>query len=247
MNPGPKHMAAEHWFRWHHGCVTDPKFRVIASRCVTNVTVGHVVAVWAAMMENASQASPRGVLSGWDDEDVAAGFGFTVEQVSDIRRAMQGKVLDGESLNAWEKRQPKREDSSSDRTKKWRESKRDDSDATKRDVTQRDATKRDVTLETETETEEKEQKKEQAARASRLSPDWHPSPENLAWAKAERPDIDVKAETENFRDHWLAKAGRDATKLDWTRTWQKWIRGAYSRPKSRAGQSVGYQPLPGEC
>lgn len=28
-------MAAEHWFPWHHGCVTDPKWRVAASRSVT--------------------------------------------------------------------------------------------------------------------------------------------------------------------------------------------------------------------
>lgn len=241
-------MAAEHWFRWHHGCVTDPKFRVIASRCVTNVTVGHVVAVWAAMMENASQASPRGVLSGWDDEDVAAGFGFTVEQVSDIRNAMQGKVLDGEGLAAWEKRQPKREDSSADRTKKWRESKRSEGDDKKRDVTQGDEAKRKETLETETETEteEKKSKSKSGGRASRLSPDWQPTAENLEWAKSKRPDIDVQAETENFRDHWLAKAGKDATKLDWTRTWQKWIRSAFVRGKPRLAAVGSYQPLPGE-
>jgi hypothetical protein len=151
-------MAAEHWFRWHHGCVTDPKFRVIASRCVTFVTVGHVVAVWAAMMENASLASPRGQLSGWDDEDVAVCFGFDTAQVTAIREAMQGKVLHGNELSSWEKRQPKREDSSSERNKSWRERKRSEQDANERSVTQCDATQRAVTLETETETDKKDQK-----------------------------------------------------------------------------------------
>lgn len=151
-------MAAEHWFRWHHGTVTDPKWRVVASRCVTvvtGVTVGHVLAVWAAMMENASLSPVRGTLSGWDDEDVAAGLGFTTEQVCAIREAMQGKTLDGESLAAWEKRQPKREDSSADRMREHRAKKRGAVTHGDAGVTQSDAAKRDVTLETETETEEK--------------------------------------------------------------------------------------------
>lgn len=149
-------MAAEHWFRWHHGSVTDPKWRVIASRCVTTVTVGHVVTVWAAMLENASQASPRGELQGWDDEDIAALFGYSTEQVSAIREAMQGKVLDGARLLAWEKRQPNREDSSTERTRNWRKRKSDEKNDAKRNVTQCDAPERTVTLETETETEIKE-------------------------------------------------------------------------------------------
>ena len=146
-------MAAEHWFRWHHGSVTDPKWRVIASRCVTSVTVGHVVTVWAAMLENASQAAPRGTLSGWDDEDIAVLFGYEVAQVSAIREAMQGKVLDGDTILSWGKRQPGREDSSAGRTREYRERQRH---ATRNDVTQCDAVKRTVTLETETETEKAE-------------------------------------------------------------------------------------------
>lgn len=151
-------MAAEHWFRWHHGCVNDPKFRVIASRCVTFVTVGHVVAVWAAMMENASLASPRGTLSGWDDEDVAAGFGFDKEQVTAIREAMQGKVLHGNELASWEKRQPKREDSSAERSKAWRDRNKPQQDQNERIVTHSDANERGVTLETETETDKERDK-----------------------------------------------------------------------------------------
>lgn len=138
-------MAAERWFRWHHGCVTDPKWRVIASRCVTSVTVGHVVTVWAAMLENASQAVPRGTLSGWDDEDIAVLFGYEVAQVSAIREAMQGKVLDGYTLLSWEKRQPKREDRSTDRTRNYRLQKSDAKNATERTVTQCDATEHPLT------------------------------------------------------------------------------------------------------
>ncbi len=34
----------------------------------------------------------------------------------------------------------------------------------------------------------------------------------------------VRRESEKFRDHWLAKAGKDAAKLDWEAAWRNWIR-----------------------
>ncbi|MFC3816542.1 hypothetical protein [Lysobacter sp. GCM10012299] len=163
-------MASENWSwcRWHHGTVNDPKWRVVASRCVTsvtsvtNVTVGHVVAVWAAMVENASQSPKRGELAGWDDEDVAAGLGFTTEQVRAIREAMQGKTLEGGKLSGWEKRQPKREDSSAGRTKAWRERHRANGDTGDASVTHGDARDDEETHgdhRGEEKREEKEQKK----------------------------------------------------------------------------------------
>ena len=98
--------------------------------------------------------------------------------------------------------------------------------------------------------QKQEQKKSRSARSpsgSRLPEDWNPTADMLAWARTERADIDPVTETENFRDHWLAKTGKDATKLDWNRTWRKWIRNAYARPKTKlTAVSGGYQPLPGE-
>lgn len=151
-------MAAEHWFRWHHGTVTDPKWRTVASRASRSVsrivTVGHVVSVWAAMLECASQASPRGRLLGWSDEDVAAGLGFEEEEVRAIREGMQGKTLDGDSLIAWDARQIKREDATAaDRKRAQRER---EAQAKSRDVTGDGDASRDVTLETETEERQKE-------------------------------------------------------------------------------------------
>lgn len=60
------------------------------SRKSRNVTVGHVVSVWAAMLECASQASPRGELVGWCDEDIAVAFGIEEAEVAAIREVMQG-------------------------------------------------------------------------------------------------------------------------------------------------------------
>ena len=96
--------------------------------------------------------------------------------------------------------------------------------------------------------EEEEQKKEQGAPTSsapaalelvsdenakaprrngtRLPADWAPSPALIAAARAERPEVDLRVETAKFRDHWHAKAGRDAVKLDWDATYRNWIRNA---------------------
>lgn len=44
------------------------------------------------------------------------------------------------------------------------------------------------------------------------------------WARTECPDVDGKFETQQFVDYWLARSGAIAVKLDWTRTWQSWMR-----------------------
>jgi hypothetical protein len=59
--------------------------------------------------------------------------------VDAVLEAMQGRVLDSGKLTGWEKRQTNREDSSTERVKKWRETK------VKRNATQSNATKPDVT------------------------------------------------------------------------------------------------------
>ena len=68
-----------------------------------------------------------------------------------------------------------------------------------------------------------------AQTGARLPGDWQPGPELIAWSKAECPQVDGRTETEKFRNHWHAKAGRDAAKLDWGLTWKNWILGARDR------------------
>lgn len=74
-------------------------------------------------------------------------------------------------------------------------------------------------------------KKEQGARATRLPQDWQPSPDELAWARNARPDVDPAAEAAKFRDYWHAKGGKDATKTDWSATWRNWIRNSHAPPR----------------
>lgn len=110
--PAPS-TPANHWLRWHHGTTTDPKWRVVAARASKAagqpIRVSTVLAVWAVILEAASQATPRGTLAGWCAEDVAMALDEDEAVVEAVHAAMQGKVLDGATLTGWAARQPQRE------------------------------------------------------------------------------------------------------------------------------------------
>ena len=122
-------MAGIEWFRWYHGTTVDPKWRVVARRA--DVPLSVVIAVWAAVLEHASEADERGTIDGLAPEVVAAALDIEPDQVTRILEAMQGLVLDGSRLTGWERRQPKREDDSAERVRRHREKQR-----TQRAVTQ---------------------------------------------------------------------------------------------------------------
>ncbi|MEV1331154.1 hypothetical protein AB0J20_16430 [Micromonospora costi] len=63
-------------------------------------------------------------------------------------------------------------------------------------------------------------------RGTRIPDDFTITPAMRAWARENAPGIDLTLETANFVDHWTAKAGQDATKVDWTATWRTWMRKA---------------------
>ena len=108
------------WFRSWHGAPTDTKWLTISRRA--SVLPGIVAAVAWALMDHASQAEDRGDVSGFDVETYAAFSGFDEDEVSAVVRAMTEKgMISGGRLVNWEKRQPVREDGSSERAKAWRE------------------------------------------------------------------------------------------------------------------------------
>lgn len=63
-------------------------------------------------------------------------------------------------------------------------------------------------------------------RATRLPTNWQPAATAIDTIRDERPDIDIDTEHKKFIDYWAAKAGRDATKVDWNATWRNWMRNA---------------------
>jgi uncharacterized protein YdaU (DUF1376 family) len=60
-------------------------------------------------------------------------------------------------------------------------------------------------------------------RATRLSADWEPSDELIAFMRRERPDLNPVHTVMRFCNFWQAKSGKDATKLDWDKTFQNWV------------------------
>lgn len=78
------------------------------------------------------------------------------------------------------------------------------------------------------------------SRSSRLSDDWVPTQDDLQFARARGlSSAEIDTEGIKFRNYWTAKAGKDATKRNWGRTWQNWIlnsrgaNGQTSRDRSR--------------
>lgn len=82
-------------------------------------------------------------------------------------------------------------------------------------------------------------------RGQRLPKDWVLPKAWGDWALAEFPQWTadkVRREAENFRDHWCAKSGKDATKLDWLATWRKWCRSDLAHrddPRPATGRPAG--------
>lgn len=76
-----------------------------------------------------------------------------------------------------------------------------------------------------------------APKAKRLSPEWGlPKPwgewtvDELGWTEGQ-----VRSEADKFKDFWIAKAGKDGTKLDWSATWRNWCRNAKVQPDKQNG------------
>jgi hypothetical protein len=99
----------------------DPKWRTIARAAKQTIPV--VLAVYVHLLTIASGAVDRGTLVNVNSEDLASALDVDSEAVDAILEAMQGRVLDGDKLSGWEKRQTNREDSSTERVKRYRERK----------------------------------------------------------------------------------------------------------------------------
>lgn len=113
---------ANQWLRLWHDMPNDPKWRTIAR--VSKQPLPSVLGVYIHVLVNASNASERGRTQNLNIEDIASALDIEFEAVEAILEAMQGRVLEGELVSGWAKRQPAREDGSAARAKAWRDSRR---------------------------------------------------------------------------------------------------------------------------
>ncbi len=220
-----------HWVRLWSDMPTDPKWRVIARRA--GRPLSEVIAVFVFMMTNAgANATERGELFNWQDDDVAAALDMDTDHVAAIREAMQGKTLDGDKLTGWDNRQPKREDNSAERAKAWRDRKKSVESVQandERDRTQANAEKRpdaDADAELESSNELSPQRAKRAASASEFGQQIGNEFETVFWVEYPAR-IDRKAAAQKFliarRKHSLdtIMAGLRSYKAG-KPDWQQW-------------------------
>lgn len=174
------------WFRWHHGTANDVKLRRVAEAAQTSVA--NVIGIWAMMLESASENPERGTLGSWDVDDVAFVLGIPVTCVTCVTETMQGKLLDGQRLTGWNKRQPIREDDSYERVQRYRERE-----------TMRNAKKRTVTKETpQIRGEEKRVEKKRRTTKATTAASAGSAPSAPNGASDAIPDIDLATITTNL-------------------------------------------------
>lgn len=100
-----------------------------------------------------------------------------------------------------------------------------------------------VSVVTEVTKEETKKKRGEATRGTRLQQEWRPSESNLAYCRQKRPDLDPEVVAENFKDYWLSVPGQRGVKLDWDRTWNKWVRDEKSNAKSGGASGGAGRPV----
>lgn len=98
---------ANEWLRLWHDMPTDPKWRTIAR--ISKQPISLVQAVYLHLLVDASRNVTRGVTD-VTVEDLASSLDVTEDEIQAILDVMQGRVLDGDQISGWERRQPKRED-----------------------------------------------------------------------------------------------------------------------------------------
>lgn len=93
---------------------TDPKWQTVARKSGQPRYL--VIALFTHLMLEANEADDRGSLGSVDVEDVASALDCDEEAVEAILQAMEGRVIEGGRLSGWDHRQPRREDSGSEKS-----------------------------------------------------------------------------------------------------------------------------------
>jgi hypothetical protein len=107
------------WLRWWHGAYSDPKLHAVALRA--KVSRSEVVAIWAGILEHASQQANRGDV-GDPGEEIAIALALEIEVIERVMAALKDKgLIVAQRIAAWEERQPQREDATAtQRSKRFR-------------------------------------------------------------------------------------------------------------------------------
>lgn len=197
---------ANSWLRLWHDMPNDPKWRTIAR--VSKQSIPAVLSVYVHLLVIASNATERGRTQNVCSEDLASALDLDAEQIDAILAAMQGRVLDGDMVSGWAKRQVEREDGSAERAKRWREAQKEAKQA------QANATERKRTPDKDTDTD--------INPSSPGKPDdgfeefWKAYPKRKAKGAAMKAWSKIKAKADTLQAITTALAWQ-RTSADWTK------------------------------
>lgn len=198
------------WLRWYHGAVSDDKWPLIARK--SGQTVAVVIAVWAALLECASQDDDRGSIETFDPESIDALLqlddGSTQAVIDALSNGKRPRIVDGHIAN-WGKRQPVREDGSAERAKEWRERKKQEKtasfDDSNSDRTHSERTANAQRTQTNTDKIREEKKRKENISPESLENEEHARTEDNAGADtgcADEPSIDFQELRQFWDEHF---------------------------------------------
>ena len=244
------------WLRLWHDMPNDPKWRTISR--ISGQPISLVQAMYLHLLVDASRNVTRGHVT-VTKEDIASALDVTDEQVELVLCAMQGRVMEGDCVTGWSKRQPKREDAGNPESgaKSSLQRKREQRDRQKkeRDETPGHSSSRSVTT-----IHDRLDKRRLDKDLNPLSPPLSepppkpksktrlPEPFNVCgdmrkWAAERAPAVHLINETEKFVNYWRGNGG---TKADWVATWRTWFLKAQEDANRRMASpphSCGPPPL----
>jgi len=166
---------ANQWLRLWHDMPNDPKWRTIAR--VSGQPISLVLSVYMHLLVEASRSVTRGHAH-VTAEDLASALDVTEDGIEAVLNAMQGRVLDGQALTGWDKRQPKREDAGDPETgaKSASQRKREQRERERQAALEREchAESREVTTDKDKD-KDKETPKPPSGESGWSRPDWVPA------------------------------------------------------------------------
>lgn len=194
----------------------------------------------------------------WSAKEMTDGFipEYVIEELAStpaiaghlVKCGLWETVEEGWQFKGWDKYQPTREqimearDKETERKRKYRESQRRPGGTSegRTEGHQQESGHPDPTRPDPTRSNKEEEAKASSSprkRATRISEDFRITQEMHLWAQDKAPNADLGVETEKFINYWVAKSGKDATKLDWVATWRNWILNARTSQPARMDHS----------
>jgi hypothetical protein len=93
------------WYKINHGLPFDSKLAVVARRA--GFRRGEALALWVALLDHASRATPRGSVEGIDAEEISVALEFDAAMVETVLQAFRDRnmILPGGRIADWERSQ----------------------------------------------------------------------------------------------------------------------------------------------